>query len=82
MTKQQKLITKIKSRPKDFTWDELCSLMNALGYELRNGNGSRRRFFNPQSQTILSIHEPHPRNYLLDYQVKDVLEHLRDKGLI
>lgn len=82
MSKQQKLITRLKSRPKDFTWDELCSLMRTLGYELVNANGSRRRFFNPTSKGVLTIHEPHPRNYLLDYQIKDVLEHLNDRGAI
>lgn len=82
MTKQHKLIEKIRSRPKNFTWKELCALMTFLGYELKNGSGSRRRFLNAKSQAVMTIHEPHPRNYLLEYQVKAVLEHLENKGLI
>ncbi|WP_365977552.1 type II toxin-antitoxin system HicA family toxin [Thiobacillus sp.] len=82
MSKQDKLIQRIKSRPKDFTWQELCSLLTSLDYVLLNGAGSRRKFFKATTQTVLILHEPHPRNYLLDYQVKAVVEHLIEAGVI
>jgi hypothetical protein len=30
----------------------------------------------------ISLHQPHPRNELKSYQVKDVLGHLRQEGLL
>lgn len=82
MSKQLKLIERIKSRPKDFTWQETCGLLSSLGYKQAKNDGSRRKFFNAETKAVLMVHEPHPRNYLLDYQVRDVLQHLKDKGLI
>ncbi|MBU1264318.1 MAG: type II toxin-antitoxin system HicA family toxin [Gammaproteobacteria bacterium] len=82
MSKRDKLIEKIQSRPKDFTWQETCGLLSSLGYELMKNDGSRRKFYNAETRAVLMVHEPHPRNYLLAYQVKDVLQHLKDKGLI
>ncbi len=37
MSKLEKLIARIKSKPKDFTWKEATTLMNAFGYELKAG---------------------------------------------
>jgi hypothetical protein len=39
MSKLQKAITRLRAKPVDYTWDELLSLMNALGYELRATGG-------------------------------------------
>lgn len=82
MSKQEKLLIKLRSRPKDFTWDELCSVMRSLGYKLKNSDGSRRKFFHEQTKAVVSLHEPHPRKYLLEYQVNLVLDHLHAKGII
>lgn len=81
MSRQEKLLAKLRSKPKGFTWGELCSLMNACGFELRTGDGSRRKFINPETKRLMSIHEPHPRNYLLDYQVNAVLNFLEENGV-
>ena len=38
MGRRDKLIARLKSRPKDFTWDELVRLLDGLGYrEVRLG---------------------------------------------
>ena len=31
---------------------------------------------------ILSLHKPHPRKELLEYQVKALIEELKDEGII
>jgi hypothetical protein len=34
MSRQEKLLRRIASSPKDFTWSELVSLMTSLGFEV------------------------------------------------
>jgi len=56
-----KLIARLKSRPKDFTWKELVRLLEGLGYaEARAGKtgGSRRRFLHPTAP-VVALHKPH-----------------------
>ena len=33
MAKREKLIERLLSKPKDFTWDELTKVLNGLGYK-------------------------------------------------
>ncbi len=84
MSRRGKLIEKLKRRPRDFTWNELVTLLEGLGYaEVRRGKtgGSRRRFVHESAATII-LHEPHPGNQLKSYQVDLVLETLSQEGLI
>ena len=79
-------IEKLKERfaaeppPKDFTWPELARLMKEFGYAEKPGGGSRRKFVNPETKRVVSLHEPHPRPILKTYQIRDVLSHLREAG--
>ena len=82
MSQHEKLLERLKGKPKDFAWSELERVLGALGYEQEKGDGSRRRFFNPQTGAVISLHEPHPRKILKAYQMKDVLMHLREKGCL
>ena len=62
MGRREKLVARLKSRPKDFTWDELVRLLVGLGYaEATTGKtaGSRRRFTHETAPTI-ALHKPHP----------------------
>lgn len=84
MSRRDKLIEKLKRKPRDFTWSELTTLLAGLGYvEVRRGKtgGSRRRFTHDTAATI-SLHEPHPGNVLKVYQVELVLETLEQEGLL
>ena len=83
MSKLEKLIERLKSNPKDFTFDEMQNLLLALGFELSNKgktSGSRVKFF--KNDMCIIIHKPHPRKELLAYQVKQVIETLSEGGLI
>ena len=83
MGKKEKLIQRLKSKPKDFTFDELQSLLEALGFEMHSKgktSGSRVKFM--YGKVPIIIHKPHPRKELLEYQVKQVLENLEKEGLI
>jgi len=74
-----KLIVKLKSNPKDFTWNELKKVLEYYGYkEIRNKGktgGSRRKFIN-ESNDIISLHEPHPKKTLKTYVLKQIINHL------
>lgn len=83
MGKLEKLIERLKSCPKDFTFDEMQSLLLALGFELSNKgktSGSRVKFF--KDGVCIILHKPHPRKELLAYQIKQVIETLSEEGLI
>jgi hypothetical protein len=84
MSKQEKLLQRFKSKPTDFTWAELRSLLAGLGYELaasgRTG-GSRVRFLHPGHPPVI-MHKPHPTPVLKRYQVEQLLEFLKKEGLL
>ncbi|MFD0765654.1 type II toxin-antitoxin system HicA family toxin [Mucilaginibacter lutimaris] len=84
MTKQDKLINRLLSVPKDFTWDELCKVVAFYGYEELTGGktgGSRRRFVDG-NKNIITLHKPHPANVVKSYTIKEVIAHLKEKGHI
>jgi hypothetical protein len=85
MGQKEKLIKKLKSNPKDFTFIEAESLLGLLGYRRVNKgktSGSRVMFTSEEHETKILLHKPHPRKELLDYQVKQLLQQLEDEGLI
>ena len=83
VSKKDKLIEKLKNRPKDFSYAELQSLLKYFGYEDDNKgrtSGSRVMFVSEEYAPIL-LHKPHGRNYLLDYQIKQIVNVLEQEGL-
>ena len=84
MSKKEKLIKRLKSRPKDFTFEEAENLLQFFGYECSNkGHTSGSRIiFKGQKRAPILLHKPHPRKTLLDYQVKQLLDVLEQEGLI
>ena len=84
MSRLEKEIERLKSKPKDYTYDEVKNLLNKLGfYENNKGStsGSRVEFINEKNVQI-ELHKPHPKNVLKHYQIKDIIEKLREGGLI
>jgi hypothetical protein len=84
MTRKEKLIKRLKNKPKDFTWDELTSLLNGLDFiEIKTGktSGSRRRFINGDD-VVITLHKPHPGSIIKKYQLEQVIEILSQEGLI
>ncbi len=78
MSKIEKLIERLKSEPKDFTWDELTKVLAHFGYsEMKKGKtGGSRRKFTDINNNIISLHKPHPGNILKGYAIKQIIEHL------
>ena len=84
MGQKEKLIEKLKSKPRDFSFDDAARLLGYLGYSVSNKgktSGSRVMFVSGTYPPIL-LHRPHPRKELLEYQVKQLLEALEQEGLI
>lgn len=84
MSKKEKLLQRLKSKPKDFTYDELKALLNYLGYfEYNKGktSGSRVKFFNINGAKI-DLHKPHPGNIIKPYKINEIINILNERGLI
>ncbi|MGK7887664.1 MAG: type II toxin-antitoxin system HicA family toxin [Crocosphaera sp.] len=84
MTRKEKLIKRLLTRPKDFTWDEMRKLLAELGFEeVKTGktSGSRRRFIN-SSGIIISLHKPHPKNILKMYQIEQLIAILNQEEML
>ena len=80
MSKNEKLLQRLLSRPKDFTFDELRKLLGSLGcVEDTNGktSGSRVAFYHTSTGFILKIHKPHPGNELKKYHINEVIKYLQ-----
>jgi hypothetical protein len=85
MSKQDKLLIRLLGRPRDFTYDELKTLLQGLGYTEDNKgktSGSRVAFINNKTQHIIRLHKPHPGNELQLYQVNQIIEILKDLEVI
>lgn len=84
MGQKEKLIERLRSRPKDFTFDEAESLLSYFGYQRSNKgrtSGSRIMFVREDSQAIL-MHKPHPQKELKSYQVRQLIDQLEQEGLL
>ena len=80
MSKKEKLLKKLKSKPKDFTYQEAQNLFNALGfYEYQGGktSGSRVTFVDKSTKYKIKIHKPHPGNILKPYQIEFMIGELK-----
>jgi len=83
MSQKDKLIDRLLKKPKDFTFDEMVSLLSYLGYELkRGGTGSGVKFIKEDSNEVVNFHKPHPNGILKRYVLDQVIEKLRKDGLL
>jgi len=82
MAKIQKLIAALLSHPKDLTWEELKKILSHFGYdEFKGGktSGSATKFVDAD-KNIVTMHKPHQNKPLKDYQVKEIVDHLKARG--
>ena len=83
MGRKEKLIARLKSKPKDFTLDEMQNLLELLGFEMSNkGKVSGSRVLFKNGNIPINLHKPHPQKEFLEYQIKYVLDALEREGLI
>jgi hypothetical protein len=79
--RQRRTLARIFEQPtrSDVRWEELESLMRALGTQQHECAGSRGRFVLDGS--ILNLHRPHPKPELRKYAVEDVRDFLAAHGI-
>lgn len=83
MSKKDKLIDRLLKKPKDFTFDEMKTLLSYLGYKLKQGGtGSGVKFIKEGSNEVINFHKPHPSGILKRYILAQVIEKLRKDGLL
>jgi len=85
MSKKEKIIERIKSKPKDFTYDEAKRLLENLGFVEDNKgktSGSRVVFRNEEFLERIELHKPHPINILKRYQINTIISVLKRIGVI
>lgn len=85
MGQKEKLINKLKSIPKDFTFEDVETLLGFFSYHRSNKgktSGSRVMFISEKYKSKILLHKPHPRKELLQYQIKQLIELLEQEGLI
>ena len=81
MSKNQKLLTKLKRRPKDFTYNEIKVLLESIGcVEDVKGktSGSRVAFIHQRTGKIFRLHKPHPGNQLKMYQIDEAIKYVNE----
>ncbi|MCL1999208.1 MAG: type II toxin-antitoxin system HicA family toxin [Turicibacter sp.] len=80
MSRKQKLIDRLKSKPRDMTFDEIETLLSLLGFRRSNQgktSGSRVKFSSDKISDSITLHKPHPSNIMkppyLNY-IENILE--------
>ena len=83
MSKKEKLIARLLTIPKDFTYDEMRTVLCSLGFvERSKGKTSGSRVEYVKEKDTILLHKPHPSNQLKPYQVKQIVEVLKTLKLI
>jgi hypothetical protein len=80
MSRADKLINRLLSSPKDFTYNELKTVLSSFEYNEMQGAGSRVYFLKKGHK--IKLHKPHPGNILKRYQLDLIIDELKKKGLI
>ncbi len=83
MSKKEKLIARLLTCPKDFTFEEAAALFGALGFATDNKgktSGSRAKFV--KGSLAYLLHKPHPANSFKSYAIKQMIDFLKDNKLI
>ena len=85
MSQKEKLIAKLKSKSKSFTFEDAELLLGYFSYHRSNKgktSGSRVIFTSEKHKTKILLHKPHPRKELLEYQIKQLKEQLEEEGFL
>ena len=83
MSRKEKLITRLKTKPKDFKFNDAKTLMGLCGYTVSNaGRTSGSQVYFIRQNKVFYMHKPHPQKELHLYQVNAILNELDEEGLL
>ena len=83
MSKKEKQIKRLLSKPKDYTFAELTGLLKGFGYISDNKgktSGSRMAFIDPVKKNIIRLDRPHPDNIIKAYLLNYIIAKLKESG--
>jgi predicted RNA binding protein YcfA (HicA-like mRNA interferase family) len=80
MSKKDKLLKKFLEIPskKDFTFEELESLLLSCGYRKLEVKGSAVKFYHQEQDVLINLHKPHPSNILKSHLVRQIQTKLKE----
>jgi len=84
LSQVDKLISRLKNRPRTFKYSDAKRILEHLGYKEDEGgktSGSHVQFVHPE-YAPLNLHKPHPGNVMKEYLIKMIATQLEDEGLI
>jgi hypothetical protein len=85
MSIHEKLIQKLLTNPKNFTYEELVSLLKGFGYieeDRGRSSGSAVMFYNKALNDKIMMHKPHPQKELKKYVVDLIIEKLKNNKML
>lgn len=88
MGQKEKLEERFKSIPKDWTFEEMVTLMGYYDLILSKAGktgGSRVKFINKDKGIAITMHKPHDsngKNTFKTYMIRQVLKQLEEEGLL
>ena len=83
MSRAEKALARLQSKPKDFKWGEATTILNRYGFKPLNTCGSsHKKFYNQEKDILINICRPHPRDILRQYQLDEIIVVLKEAGYI
>ncbi len=77
MSKFQKLLLKLKLSKNTFPWKDTVILLEQLNYIKKEMAGSRVRFYNKETDSMILLHKPHPENEIKGGALKSLKQTLQ-----
>lgn len=85
MSSLEKAKQKLLKCSKNYTYDDVRTLLRKLGFEEKTKgktSGSRVMFYRESDQRVIMIHKPHPENTMDSGALKDLIKRLKEYGEI
>ncbi len=80
MSKLEKLVQKIQNNPKNVRFQDIESLLESLGFQIRS-RGSHYTF--KKDKSIIMVVKPHGgKKFTAVADVKKILEYLKEEGYV
>ena len=83
MSKLEKAKERLKSIPKDYTYNEARALLLSLGFTESNKgktSGSRVKFYRASDGEVFLLHKPHPSNVMIYKNIVGLINFLTRIG--
>lgn len=84
MGQKEKLVRKLRSMPRDFTFEEAETLLRYMDYRRTDKgrtSGSRVMFVS-EGRGAIMLYRPHPQKELKLYQIRSLIQILEQEGLL